>query len=728
MTSAKTPATLNYSDAILPPDVTLYEFAKNETLFSGLNPESESWWAWDCVFKLLSHMELEPKERDFILKVTGGVEYEPDEQLPGIIVIILGRKGAKSTKGSQIALHRTLQFQQDVVDPPLGPGEWARNLIVAPASRASRVTIDYCDGQLNALVENTEIEHPVISRNFTEQKNELVLTNGCILATQPVNKVTGRSPSLYTLILEEAGFFGKDGYFSDIQVFKSLRPGMSRFGKKALCVILTSPPEEQQGLVWMFYRRFFGKKNRLALVINAETVAFNPKIDEEFLEEEQELFAGEDMEGDPEYDENYYKREYLGQFTDAPNQPFSTDAVALCIDNKRLELPFMPQQDYFAFVDPSTLTQGSSELNDEYAIGIGHIEEKNGRQKQIVDVIRAWSPDPTAKNYASPREALDEAVELLEEYEIEELTGDQWSGKDASGQFEERGFVFDFCETNKSDLYCEFLSTINRGDVELPNEPKANQQLTGLRAKRTVSKLKIDHGKRKKDDRANVYAGLSYRARLHTLARTNTKFPNADKIATAKWQTEKQDKHVYCAGLFWPKDTGFMVLSVIDSCCKEFCFQLRVKRTAYETHLDRVEKVVKDFNLRLIHAEPERIGESLFEQLRKDKIPLRQLKSQGKNFATEALITAAEKGHIKTIPDRYLLREMRVFICETLQSGFVRYRAVGYQGGCVFALALAWQGVGRVVSLSDVKVGGGRGGSVGYDKIGPAVEEFAKML
>src|SRR5262245_9085531 len=105
--SARAPVLMELSPGILPPDVTLYEFATDETLFAGLNPKAESWWAWDVVFKVLSHMELDPREEKFFRKVTGNVFFDPREELPGIIVIVLGRKAAKSTKTSQIALYRS---------------------------------------------------------------------------------------------------------------------------------------------------------------------------------------------------------------------------------------------------------------------------------------------------------------------------------------------------------------------------------------------------------------------------------------------------------------------------------------------------------------------------------------------------------------------------------------------------------------------------------------------
>lgn len=495
--------------SILPISVSLHDFATHEGLFADLNPTAASWWSWNTLFKVLSGMKLNSKEGKFFSRVSGGVEYRAGK-MPKNGLFIIGRKGGKTIKMSTIELYRSLTF-----DKKLAPGETARNLVVSPSHRNSTLTLDFCGGLIDS---HEALKRHVVRRKMTEQLAEIRLDNQCSITAMPVNRVTGRGPSIYTLILDEAAFFKVEGQFSDEQIFNSCRPGMARFGDDAAYFIITSPGRKE-GLVFDLYQRYFGKWNDEVLVINATSKQFNPTLTDEFLRKEEAR------------DPDYYRREFLAQFVDAIFAAFGSEAVDLCVVSGRESLPFCSDFEYFGVVDPAGLSQ-NSEFNDEFAAGIAHIEQRPGAprigslvgdiapadQEQpaehpvvVVDAVRAWSPDKSEPNFATPGQAIAEASEFFKAYGVETLIGDRYSGQWAEGQFVEAGFGFEVVDISKSDLYLEFVPAINNGEIELLDQKRANTQLKALERKRGPGgRDRIDHSKGRKDDRANVYALLNY--------------------------------------------------------------------------------------------------------------------------------------------------------------------------------------------------------------------------
>ena len=158
----------------------------------------------------------------------------------------------------------------------------------------------------------------------------------------------------------------------------------------------------------------------------------------------------------------------------------------------RLELPAVPEHQYFVFCDPS------GGAVDSMTIAVAHAEGDDC----VLDCIREHRPP------FSPDAVVAEFVELLGRYRVGEVVGDRWGGEFVAEQFTKRGVTYRLSERPKSDIYRELLPLLNSKRVELLDLPRLSAQLAGLE-RRTArgGKDSIDHAPGAHDDVCNAAAG-----------------------------------------------------------------------------------------------------------------------------------------------------------------------------------------------------------------------------
>lgn len=505
-----------------PREVSLYDFCTDDGLFGSIAPKSDSWLGWNTLFKVVSGLKLNRKEQKFFFEVSGGLQYRPGK-MPKNQCWIIGRGGGKSLGSSRFGQYRMLAFNH-----PLAPGQIPRNIIMSPNFRSGNETLSYVEGLFD---EHPELKQYVELRpggkiaKKTEQLAEIRLKNRVRLSLMPVTRVTGRGMSTWTLLMEEAAHFKTEGRFSDEEVFKSARPSMNRFGTDAIFIIITSAGWKE-GLVYKFFKKYFGVQNDFVLVIRGTSMDFNPTISEEFirqeLEEMGELFGGD-----------YYRREYLSEFADAASSALSGEAIEACAVNEH-RIPYDSNFEYFGLLDPASLVDNAKE-NDEFTAGVVRVERRDPRPNdaisnvakviehiaepdnpragilKCIDLLIAWSSNKDAVRKSTPEMALDESIELFREYHVTEVWSDRFGGEWVKSRYEDAGFEFKRCPLTKWDLYLELDPALNNREVQFVDDGVTSVQLKSLERKRGQGgRDKIDHPKGRKDDRANIVALGNY--------------------------------------------------------------------------------------------------------------------------------------------------------------------------------------------------------------------------
>lgn len=474
----------------------LYTFSTDAELFPNLNPADPSWFSWNTLMKYYDGSKLSKAEEKFFFRVTGGLSPRRREDIPRKWCIIVGRRGGKSRFVSRVIPYRSIvEFNK-----PLHPGQEAENILIAPNMTAGMIDIEYIERMLednealyNELVPEHEGQKPIIKNS---QMARMHFRNGTGIRLSSVSRTAGRGRSIWTLVMDEAAHFKTEGRFSDEEIYKSARPGMSSFGMDAMCFVITTP-WTKEGLVWKVWNKYFGVKNDSWLVIQGSTKDFNPTVTDKFLATEKEA--------DPET----FKREYMAQFLDSVYGAFSAEAIEYAKIQGRHELPYNPAFRYFAFIDAAGLSMSeSAKFNDEFCTGVAHVAGK----MIVIDVIRAWKAETNGKR-VTPDEAVSASIELLQRYKVKDVLADRVASGFIEYKFQAKGFKYGVCPLIKSDLYLYAIPIVNDSGVELLDNETCTRQLKGLQRKRGRTRDHIDHPSDGHDDRANVVAGLIYMGR-----------------------------------------------------------------------------------------------------------------------------------------------------------------------------------------------------------------------
>jgi len=185
--------------------------------------------------------------------------------------------------------------------------------------------------------------------------------------------------------------------------------------------------------------------------------------------------------------------EYGAEFRTDIEAFVSREAIDAATVPGRLELPPIRNElGYVAFVDPSGGAQ------DAMTLAIAHLEGEIA----VLDALReVWPP-------FSPDAVVESFVELLNAYNLNDVSGDRYGGQFVQEQFGKRGIAYKPSERNKSDIYKEMLQLLNSRRVELLDNPKFATQLAGLE-RRTArgGRDSVDHMPGGHDDIANSACG-----------------------------------------------------------------------------------------------------------------------------------------------------------------------------------------------------------------------------
>jgi len=447
------------------PPITIRQAMTDRHLF-GQQFGGDSWAAWRSLLAGFYALELDETEAAHWRTLT---EREPPTSPHEELWIAAGRRSGKSQIGALLTVYEAA-FRDH--RPNLAAGECATSLVLAADKKQARTTLRYIRG----LFQSNEM----LGRMVVRETNEgLELNNRSVIEVLSSNFRSVRGYSLASVVNDELAFWlGSDTSNPDNEVIAALRPALATLGGKLIAI---SSPYARKGTLWDNYRRHYGVDDSPVLVAQAESRTLNSSLPQRVVDEA--------MERDPASASS----EYLGQFRQDVEAFVSLDAVEACMRPSPPELPYVPRNRYFAFVDPSG---GSG--SDSMAVAIGHTEGDT----VVVDLVREHKPP------FQPDAATSDIAGLLKSYAVRHVTGDLYGGQWPAERFAAHGINYVAASRAKSDLYGDLLPAINAGRVELPPGDRLKSQLVGLERRSLRSgKQRIDHAPHGSDDLSNVIAG-----------------------------------------------------------------------------------------------------------------------------------------------------------------------------------------------------------------------------
>ena len=425
----------------------------------------DSWQYWRVLLAGFFGLKLTKAERKQFEHLT---KRTAPKQAFNELWLCVGRRGGKSNISALLAVYEA--FFNDYSDK-LAAGEVATVFVIAADRKQARSVMRYIRG----LIEATPLLQSMVVKDSQES---IELSNRCVIEIMTAGFKGIRGYSVACAILDEVAFWADGGANPDKEILAAIRPSLATLNGK---IIALSSPYARKGVLWENYKRYFGKEqSKRVLVAQAPSLLMNSLLPAHVVEQ-----AYQD-------DPASAKAEYGAEFRTDVETFVNREVVDALVFPGRYELPFLSDNKYFAFVDPS----GGSK--DAFTLSIAH-KEKN---VVILDAIRAITPP------FSPEQVVDDFCALLESYGIRTVTGDRYAGEWPREQFYKRGVVYLPSKKSKSELYRDLLPLLNSGNVELLDNEKMINELVSLE-RRTArgGRDSIDHPPSGHDDRINAVAG-----------------------------------------------------------------------------------------------------------------------------------------------------------------------------------------------------------------------------
>jgi len=248
------------------------------------------------------------------------------------------------------------------------------------------------------------------------------------------------------------------------------------------------------------------------LVIQAESRAMNPLLDQEMIDAELES------------DRESASSEWLGQFRSSTVQFLDDELIEAAIVLGCHERPF-GRHDYFAFSDPS------GGRHDSFTLSISHRDGERVVQDWLIIQAPPFVPDEVVERYC----------EVLKSYGLASVTGDRYAAEWVSAAFAKHGINYTAVPKDKSGIYVETLPLFTARNVELLDIPKLETELRLLeRRPRAGGKGDIvDHPPRATDDAANATCGSLWLAAQELTADATQVFPTGwIQASQERWEPE----------------------------------------------------------------------------------------------------------------------------------------------------------------------------------------------
>jgi hypothetical protein len=437
----------------------------------------DSWRAWRVLLIASAGEKLTVSERRLFAKLTGRPR-EPSVMV-STLLIVAGRRSGKTKAMSVFAvwLATCVDWSGD-----LSLGEVGVALFLSPVERQAEVAHGYSA----ALIDHVELfKAQVVNRTA----RSIELHTRVELRTEAANWRHNRGSTCIGICLDESAFLrsSDDSANGDMEIMQALRPSLSTTGGPML---LTSSPAAMEGIVYKVFERHHGAKgDKRVLVVQADSRTLNPTLRRDVVDR-----AFED-------DAVAAAAEYGGQFRAPMTSYLERSIVQQAVDVGVTVRSGLPGADYCAFVD---VAGGSGQ--DSFCAAIGHKHVREGREICVIDALFEQRPK------FDPDEVTARCAAWLRLWSINFAHSDSYAARWPVTAFAKHGIRIMASPLSASELYAHTIPAWTAGRVRLLDNPRAVDQLCGLKRKVGQSGREvIEHPRGSHDDISVCVAGVLWR-------------------------------------------------------------------------------------------------------------------------------------------------------------------------------------------------------------------------
>ena len=418
-------------------------------------------------------LELNQAELEIYQRATGRQTYEPKEHTE--VTVIAGRQGGKTSRiGAICAIYEAFR------DHGLKRGERAYVLLIAPVTNQAQIAFNY--------IRNYIFASPVLKNKVLKvRKSEIDLDNGITIRCCPCSQISIRGFRVVAAILDEIGFWRDEVTAANPaeDVLNALRPAMATFANHKLLKIST--PYRKEGALWRDYQE---RAERDYLVWQLSSVEMNPTIPSDFLERERRR------------DEESFRREFLGQFTDHVAGWIGCETLEQCVIKSCTQRLPVTDAIYAAAVDPAF-------KGDDFALAIAH---RLPDGTIVVDYTATWTG--TREAPLGYEWVCGEIARILKHYGLNTVAGDQHCAAIIQQEFLKLGIRYEevtFGAGTRFDLFGNLKHLLIQRKIQILDEPELLRQFRSLEEHKTIrGNIEIRSGYGVKDDLAIAVALVAF--------------------------------------------------------------------------------------------------------------------------------------------------------------------------------------------------------------------------
>jgi hypothetical protein len=404
-----------------------------------------------------------------------------------------GRRSGKDSTASLIVAHSAALFTDQA---KLRHGERATVLLLACDREQAKIVLGYVKSYFKVIP-------PFAALVTNERQDGLELSNGCdiIIATNSFKSIRGRT--VLCAVLDEVSFWQDENTAKpDTETYKAITPSMATLPGAMLVAI--SSPYARRGLLYQKWCQHFGKNSDRALCIQAPSVKLNPLLDPTII---SEALAEDPIAA---------RADWLGEFRSDLESFVSVEAVEAVIVEGRAELPPIAGKRYVGFLDAAGGSGGPH--GDSFTAAVAHREG----DIVVLDAVREVRPKPSF----SPEQVIATVVApLFKAYRVNRAKADRWAGGFPIDRCAAYGIKLEPAERTKSEMYGDFLATVNSKRCELLDHTRLKSQLLSLeRSVRSGGRDQIDHPRGGHDDVINSAVGAMLEAGGRPSMRVSAEF------------------------------------------------------------------------------------------------------------------------------------------------------------------------------------------------------------
>ena len=314
--------------------------------------------------------------------------------------------------------------------------------------------------------------------------HEITLRNGIVIAVHSNSFRTIRGRTLIACIFDEVSFWrDESSAMPDTETYRAVLPSLATTDGMLIGI---STPYRKLGLLHQKHRDGFGQSNDEVLVVQGPSKVFNPSLSDRTIAAQRQA------------DPTAANSEWDAEFRADISTYLDDELIDAAVEHGRpLELPPRPFPAFYrAFVDASGGTG-----RDSYTVAIAHREG----ERYVIDLVRGTRPGQKF----DPQEVTKQYADLLKEYHIGSVTGDNYAAQWVQGAWRATNISYVQSDISKSRIYLEVMPLFARGLVRLPDHGRLLNELRLLeRQTHRGGKDSVDHPRGGHDDFANATCGV----------------------------------------------------------------------------------------------------------------------------------------------------------------------------------------------------------------------------